>query len=544
MLVFLLNENHYPFLFLFLSTNTMDCSICFEPFNLSTRKSSTCPSCAVKMCRTCIQTYLLQDDGQDPKCASCKAPWLHTFLYSTLTSTFRLGPYKLHREKVLYDREKARLPDTQEDAQRYKNAKELIVPIKTEINRLRQEMAAVPKIAAYTKLNRELTEEHKKYNKKTIEERRAWWWSDEKNTMVLNLEKLRKQIKPLQKPFLDSLSALADTLITPNHIVTYYGLLPRGETTPIKERRTFIMKCPQETCEGFLSNHYKCGMCETQICHACHITLEKTTDSHLCDPDLVETIKQIKKEARPCPKCTSLISKIDGCDQMWCTQCNTAFSWNTGKIETQVIHNPHYFAWMRTTGQTIPPMGDGPAHACVEINTISQTLTVLDRDAYKKASMRCCPSQAFLDAAVAEVSKILFKLNEYHRSALHIQNVTIVTYRRELRILTDEEPKRFLRVRRLTNELTDDDWKFTLQKKEKAIYKIQDWIQLLEMYATSTLETLARLKTDSTREDIHTIEKQLDALREYVDTEAAKTSKLYGCVLPDALRLRPKPNTA
>ena len=498
----------------------MDCSICFEPFNLSTRKPSTCPSCGVKMCRTCIQTYLLQDDGQDPKCASCKAPWLHTFLYSTLTSTFRLGPYKLHREKVLYDREKARLPDTQEDAQRYKNAKELIVPIKAEINRLRQEMAAVPKIAEYTKLRRELAEEQKKYNKKTIEERRAWWYSLEKTTMDLNLEKLRSQIKPLQKPFLERLAALSDTLITPNHIVTYYGLLPRvhteGETAPIKERRTFIMKCPQEACEGFLSNHYKCGMCETQICHACHITLEKTTDSHLCDPDLVETIKQIKKEARPCPKCTSLISKIDGCDQMWCTQCNTAFSWNTGKIENQVIHNPHYFAWMRATGQTIPRMGDGPAHACADINTIHQTLTVLWRS--------------------NNYDTALFKLNEYHRSALHIQNVTIVTYRRELQILTDEEPKRFLRVRRLTNELTDDDWKFTLQKKEKAIYKVQDWIQLLEMYATSTLETLARLKTNSTREDVSNIKHQLDVLRDYVDTEAAKTSKLYGCVLPDALR--------
>ena len=57
-----------------------------------------------------------------------------------------------------------------------------------------------------------------------------------------------------------------------------------------------------------------------------------------------------------------MISKIDGCDQMWCIKCHTQFSWRNGNVITGYNHNPEFFRWMRESGQTIPRRDEGPLH--------------------------------------------------------------------------------------------------------------------------------------------------------------------------------------
>ena len=126
-----------------------------------------------------------------------------------------------------------------------------------------------------------------------------------------------------------------------------------GSQPKDKEKRQFIAACPLEACRGFMSTAYKCGTCQTQFCPSCR-EARPDKDAHTCDSALVATIAAIVNDSRPCPTCGMAISKVSGCDQMYCTACDTAYSYETGKVVTGVIHNPHYFERMKALHGAVP----------------------------------------------------------------------------------------------------------------------------------------------------------------------------------------------
>jgi hypothetical protein len=123
---------------------------------------------------------------------------------------------------------------------------------------------------------------------------------------------------------------------------------------------TYIGRCPIDQCKGFINTQFICELCYSHICDKCQvpILIKPSTDNsesetpiaHICDENTVSTIQLLKKDTKPCPKCHVNIFKIDGCDQMWCIECHTAFSWTTGEVEHK-IHNPHYYEYLRNTNQ-------------------------------------------------------------------------------------------------------------------------------------------------------------------------------------------------
>ena len=117
--------------------------------------------------------------------------------------------------------------------------------------------------------------------------------------------------------------------------------------------RKFIMPCQTGGCRGMLSSQYKCDLCSKHTCPKCFVAVEG--GEHVCKQEDVDTVEELRKNTRPCPNCGMRISKIDGCDQMWCTECKTAFSWSKGTVEKGVVHNPHYYQWMREHGQVVAP---------------------------------------------------------------------------------------------------------------------------------------------------------------------------------------------
>jgi len=112
-----------------------------------------------------------------------------------------------------------------------------------------------------------------------------------------------------------------------------------------------VHMCPK--CNNLLnhsnvgSNTYACDSCKSQICIIC---IEEKKPDHVCDEKVLKTLSHIHNTCETCPKCHAVIEKESGgCDQMFCTKCNTTFSWTTRRILTknEVRHNPHFYDWQR-----------------------------------------------------------------------------------------------------------------------------------------------------------------------------------------------------
>ena len=120
----------------------------------------------------------------------------------------------------------------------------------------------------------------------------------------------------------------------------------------------FIRRCPGGDCRGFLSSQWKCGVCDVRVCSKCY---EIKSGEHVCNPDNVASTELIKNDSKPCPTCGIYIQKLEGCNQMWCTDCHTAFSWVTGTVVTGNIHNPHFFEARRNAnGMLLRNINDVP----------------------------------------------------------------------------------------------------------------------------------------------------------------------------------------
>jgi len=120
----------------------------------------------------------------------------------------------------------------------------------------------------------------------------------------------------------------------------------------------YLMSCPEEGCRGYIEAiSWMCGICKVKMCKECH-GVKNDKEEHECDPNAVKTAKTIMKETKACPKCATRIFKINGCDVMFCTKCNTGFDWKTGEIQTGNIHNPHYFEYLRSHGKDARTPGD------------------------------------------------------------------------------------------------------------------------------------------------------------------------------------------
>ena len=226
----------------------------------------------------------------------------------------------------------------------------------------------------------------------------------------------------------------------------------------------FVRACPAETCRGFLNNRWKCGICEQSTCSQCHEL--KTADDHVCDPNSVETAKLLDKDTKACPKCQTKIFKLSGCDQMWCTQCHTAFSWKTGALEKN-IHNPHYYEWQRKNGGLARAAGDIECGNELTHHTVDAIHRLLKRRNCEQYSGRC---------------------ENIVRNTIHNFRYLIHQYQ------TDYVAKnQDLRIEYLKNYITEREFMSSIQKNDKKNRKNNEIVQVIQLTNTAISDIVFRM---------------------------------------------------
>ena len=433
------------------------CDVCCE----SMKKPIKCTLCDFVACYKCFSRFLI-DCTVNPKCMKCDKPWSRKHLVNSFGQHFVSHRYRKKRENVLFELEQAMLPDTQPMAIR----------------------------------ERKITE----MNKKIIN------LENEKHQIDLVISRLSKGILDSEfEEFLETRKQLRLQRHECNEEITNIRYrINRFAERPMKHEKRFggsnlVIKCPGEKCKGYTNG--KCGLCDTTICKKCHEVLDKGEPldvgqdqglGHVCKQENVDTVKFLQRDSKNCPSCKTLIHKIDGCDQMFCTQCHTAFSWRTGEVCNGRIHNPHYYEYLRTRGGDVRELGDIP---CGGLPYATQYIL----------------SNNFLRSVHWIVSHI--ENHEIQRLTAEINNVN---------------GNLDLRIAYLNERLTESMFKQEIYRREKALEKKREILTVLNTFVVVCSDIFRALVIPNESE--HRIE--FTGIRDFTNESLSEISNVYKCVTP------------
>ena len=413
-----------------------DCQVCTETFTKQLRRKVTCPFCDYECCSSCAQRYILGSPAAN--CMNCHRAWTRKMLIDMFTRVFVDRDYRRARSDVLFELEKSMFPETMPNVElemlKRRNMRKI-----WDNNRTRD--AIYQRVGYFRGLSEQIPD-------------------------MLEIRRLELVNEVLQREI---------------------------ENVKIKKEpaREFVQPCSRNGCNGFLSTAWKCRVCDRYTCKDCH---EPVEDLHECNPDTVKSVQQIKSDSKPCPKCASVIFKVSGCDQMYCTSCHTAFSWRTGKIELGRIHNPHYYEYQRQRGQLNREIGD------IQCGGLP--------DAY---ALNWTPND----------------VRQFHRHLLEFQQYQLPQY--VVGEVTAFDLNLRARVNFLTNDMNEDSFKDELYRKDKDIAKKRE----IGMVGTTCLQIMSDIynKLVGTH-DLDIFRAEILGSAGYCNELFADISRVYNCVVP------------
>ena len=541
------------------------CNICAEDYS----SLVVCPAgeCGEECCQNCLERFVL-DNATEPKCMYCKVVFSDDFLYGVMPGSFQ-DVYRSARVDELLSREKSLLPQTQQYVEDVRNQRE-VERIRENLENQRKKVSRPRKQAspfwawkniylsdaplaerqARTRLDSATFKLELKGNK----ELRAVI----NNLVTQDAERFEREQEVFERE-VEKLQEIQDTLRD-------IAGVEFAEETMTRREVTFTKPCPYPDCRGYVSSAWKCGLCEKYSCSRCHEPKNGRDDpDHVCNEDTVATIALLAIDTKPCPNpaCLTPITKLSGCDQMWCPTCHWAFSWRTGNRVRAggVIHNPHYFDHQRTVNNGEIPRQPGDIPGDIQGGAGDPCGGVPDtRDvdkALKDNMTSSCQErirQAERDLAEAPTDserrrKLLFEQNtsdpkNYHntlkllaqrqffgeicRFVHHLDDVVIPVFP----IADTPVMFRNLRGRFLLNEITEADWRRELSKKTKELDRNRELSLVLQFFRDSLVDILQHLCNETAVLTTLSARQQVSTLRSYTVRQLAKLRIKFGTVVP------------
>lgn len=197
---------------------------------------------------------------------------------------------------------------------------------------------------------------------------------------------------------------------------------------------------------------------------------------------------------------------------MWCTQCHTAFSWRTGNIERNIVHNPHFYEWQRNNNGGVAPRVPGDV-VCGGLTSIYE----LERALYPNTESR---RNMYYNPEHNDETMNLVRM--YHRIVAHVQAVELRTYQPR----TDEEKRKknvAMRIKWMLNELDEKTWKQQLYYQEKRDKFRKDVFDVFDLFGNAGQDILRRIGQNPT--EVRELLDEFEKLVEYVNKSFEHISK-------------------